>query len=108
MGREATCRARFEGRTTTGRAQLETDFVSFRADGVRVKVPFVQITTVETNDGSLRVVWDGESLELELGAQADAWADRIRNPRTLISNPRSGHLELVVPDIYSTSVYHWP
>jgi len=84
MGREATCRARFEGRTTIGRAQLETDFVSFRADGVRVKVPFVQITTVETNGGSLRLVWDGESLELELGAQADAWADRITNPPTLM------------------------
>src|SRR4249920_2195596 len=86
MGREAACRARFEGRTLTGRAQLETDMVLFRSQeaGVRVRVPFVEVSTAEAHSGWLRLVWGSESLELELGQQAGVWQDRIRHPRSLL------------------------
>ncbi len=84
MGRDARCRARFQGRDWDGQAQLETDFVLFRADGVRVRVPFVEVSTATADDGTLRLVWGDEALELHLGAQAEIWAERIRNPRTLL------------------------
>ncbi|HYT29645.1 MAG TPA: hypothetical protein VEN82_02630 [Actinomycetota bacterium] len=84
MGRDARCTARYEGKVSEGTAQLETDFLLFRGDDVRVKVMFAEISTVEVSAGNLRLVWDSESLELDLGPQADAWAERIRNPRTLI------------------------
>jgi Protein of unknown function (DUF3052) len=84
MGRETGCRARFEGRTLDGRAQLESDFVLFRGAGVRVRVPFAEVSTAEAHDGWLRLVWGPETLELELGPQAAVWADRIRSPRTLM------------------------
>ena len=68
-----------------GRALLETDEVLFRAQGLRVRVPIGAVSTAEPHDGWLRLVWGDESIELELGAaQALTWADRIRNPRSLM------------------------
>src|SRR5437773_1543935 len=84
MGRDARCRGRFQGRLWDGQAQLETDFLLFRGDGVRVRVPFVEVSTATADDGTLRLVWGNETLELDLGAQAETWAERIRNPRTLM------------------------
>jgi hypothetical protein len=86
MGREAGCRGRFEGRTVLGRAQLETDVVLFRSEesGVRVRVPFAEVSTAEAHGGWLRLVWGAESLELELGSQSETWSERIRNPRSLL------------------------
>ena len=84
MGRDARCTGRFQGRVWDGRAQLETDFLLFRGDGVRVRVPFVEVSTVETNDGWVRLVWGSETLELGIGDQAEAWAERIRHPRSLM------------------------
>jgi hypothetical protein len=83
MGRDAICTARFEGRVSEGKVQLETDFLLFRGD-FRVKVAFADISTAEVHEGWLRLVWDSESLELELGPQAETWAERIRSPRLLI------------------------
>jgi hypothetical protein len=83
MGRDAICTARFEGKVSAGRAQLETDFLLFRGD-FRVKVAFADISTAEVIQGWLRLVWGSESLELELGPQAETWAERIRSPRLLI------------------------
>jgi hypothetical protein len=83
MGRDAICTARFEGRVSEGKVQLETDFLLFRGD-FRVRVSFADISTAEVNQGWLRLVWDSESLELDLGPQAETWADRIRSPRLLI------------------------
>jgi hypothetical protein len=84
MGRDARCSARFQGRRWEGRAHLETDVVLFRGDGVRVRVPFVEVSTVEANGPTLRLVWGSETLELDIGEQAEAWAERIRNPRSLM------------------------
>src|SRR2546429_20024 len=84
MGREAACRARYEGRTFEGRALLETDVVVFRTQGLRVQVPIAAVSSAEANDGWLRLVWGSDAIELELGTQAQIWAERIRNPRTLM------------------------
>jgi hypothetical protein len=82
MGREATCRARFAGKSSTGKALLETQELRFRGD-FRVVVPFREMTSVRADASNLTVSWTDEKVQtlvLELGAQATKWAARIRNP----------------------------
>jgi hypothetical protein len=50
---------------------------------LRLRIPFRDVRMVAATDGILRVAWSGGEAELELGAVATRWADRIRNPRTL-------------------------
>src|SRR5262249_43539066 len=83
MGREATCRARWGGRSGEGRALLEADELVFRG-AFRVKVPLAAITRVAAKAGALALSWPGGTLTLALGASADAWADAIANPRSLV------------------------
>ena len=81
MGREATCTARHAGKTSAGKALLETAELVFRGD-FRVAVRFEDITTVSAGTSKLTVRWPGGTLVLDLGAQAERWAQRIRNPPT--------------------------
>lgn len=83
MGDEARATLRYEGREVEGKALLETDELVFRGD-VRLKVPFRSLSSVSAEDGRLALAWGDERAELELGPKAERWADRIRNPRTLV------------------------
>jgi hypothetical protein len=84
MGDEARATLRHDGRETDGKALLETDEVIFRGD-VRLTIPLRSLEDVTAEDGTLTLVWAGERAELAgLGAKAERWADRIRNPRTLL------------------------
>jgi hypothetical protein len=80
MGREATCTARLGRKRSTGKALLETAELLFRGEGLRVAVPFREMTDVRADDVDLSVTWPGGTLVLALGAQAPRWADKIRNP----------------------------
>jgi hypothetical protein len=42
------------------------------------------VTDVGAEDGVLRLAWSGGETELVLGDRAVRWAERIRNPRTLV------------------------
>lgn len=85
MGREAACRARFDGQSSRGKALLETSELTFRGD-FRVAVPLREIRSVEADASALTVSWGArdankkQTLVLELGADARKWAERIRNP----------------------------
>ena len=46
MGAEAPCTARFNGRSGTGKARLETDVLQFRGGDVRLAIPLGQIKFV--------------------------------------------------------------
>jgi len=46
MGAEATCTARFKGKSGTGKARLETDVLQFRGGELRLAIPFGQISKV--------------------------------------------------------------
>ena len=79
MGAEVECRATIEGVERQGKASLEADYVLFRGADYRLKLPLAGVA-VEALDGRLslgRVV-------LHLGAQASKWADKIRNPKSLL------------------------
>ena len=84
MGQEANCKARVGKRVTEGRALLESTELIFRGSDLRLKIPFRQMTRVEVADGWLRVDSPDGPAAFELGAQAAKWADKIKNPKSLV------------------------
>ena len=82
MGQEAHCELRFAGKKSAGKALLETDDLIFRGD-FRLSIPLKSIQSLESADGILRVTSPAGTAMFILGTQADKWAHRIRNPRTL-------------------------
>ena len=83
MGVEVRCNATIGGKPSHGRALLETDDLVFRGD-VRVAIPYRDITSLTANEGILTVGYPGGIADFELGAYAEQWADRIRNPKSVI------------------------
>jgi len=82
MGHEANCQARFGKKVSAGKALLETDEIIFRGD-FRLAIPLKSIESLDVADGMLRVTSPAGTVALKLGAQAEKWAHKIRNPRTL-------------------------
>jgi len=82
MGQEAACKARFGGKVSAGKALFETDALIFRGE-FRLSIPLKSIQSVEAADGLLRVTSPQGMAVFELGPQAEKWAHKIRNPRTL-------------------------
>ena len=79
MGAEVECRATIEGVERQGKASLEADYILFRGSDYRLKLPLAGVAA-EALDGRLtlgRVV-------LHLGSHASKWADKIRNPKSLL------------------------
>ena len=83
MGLEAKCVLRVDGVPHSGTALLETDELLFRGPA-RLKIPFASITSLEADDGVLRVTHPGGTAHFELGGVAATWAERIRSPRSLL------------------------
>ncbi len=83
MGDEARCTATVDGETSEGKALLETDELLFRG-GFRLAIPLREIHLAEATDGTLEVAWADERASFELGPKAARWAERIRNPPTLL------------------------
>ncbi|MDP8979651.1 MAG: DUF3052 domain-containing protein [Acidobacteriota bacterium] len=79
MGQEAKCRVEFEGKSSLGKALLETSELIFRGD-FRLKILHRAISAMEARDGRLDVVFDGGRAVFYLGDAAEKWAARIRNP----------------------------
>jgi hypothetical protein len=80
MGAELACTARFKGKTTPGKARLETETLEFRAPDVRVSIPFKAIRKIAARGGVLTVESDGGPLALTLGGAAEKWAFKIQHP----------------------------
>jgi hypothetical protein len=83
MGLEANCVVRLDGEPHRGTALLETDELLFRGPA-RFKIPFTAISSLEADDGVLRVTHPGGTAHFELGDDAVKWAERIRSPRSLL------------------------
>jgi hypothetical protein len=85
MGQEALCTVRVAERVDKGKALLETDELVFRGDdGLRLKVPFREMRSVEAADGELRFESAEGLVVLELDAQAEKWARKILHPKSLL------------------------
>ncbi len=83
MGAESQCTVHFEGRRSEGKALLETDHLIFRGT-FRLSIPRKAITKLDAADGTLRVTFPDGTAVFELGPTAAKWADRIRNPPSLL------------------------
>src|SRR5262245_30669534 len=83
MGQEAICRARVDGRATEGKARLEETHLVFRGD-VPFKVALKDLRRVDARAGTLRLEWADGKAALDLGDQAARWAEKIRNPPSLL------------------------
>jgi hypothetical protein len=83
VGAESLCIVQFGKQRSEGKAQLETDQLIFRG-AFRLNIPRQAITKLDASDGVLRVTFPDGTAEFELGATAAKWADKIRNPRSLL------------------------
>lgn len=83
MGREAKCVVRWGRQTSEGKALLETSEILFRGD-FRLKLPFAGMKAVAAKDGVLKLATADGTAVFELGPLAEKWADRIRNPKSVI------------------------
>ena len=84
MGRKVEASVRIDGVRHDGVAELESVELVFKAPGVRLRIPFATITTVEASGDRLNVEHKDGAAVFELGPEAKRWAERIRNPPTLI------------------------
>jgi hypothetical protein len=83
MGQEIQCTLRFEGKTSKGRALLESKEILFRGD-VRLKVPFADIKKLEVKNGDLHVRTKDGLVVLALGPKAEQWQHKILHPKSLV------------------------
>ena len=84
MGQEAACKLQLGKKVFQGKALLETDDLIFRATDVRLKIPFREMTAIEADGKWLRITFPEGVAGFELGAAAAKWADKIRNPKSVI------------------------
>jgi hypothetical protein len=82
MGAEATCTARFNGTTASGKARLETEVLQFRGGDLQLSIPFRGISKVTARCGTLTVALAGGTASFDLGPVAAKWADKIQHPPT--------------------------
>ena len=83
MGSESRCTVRFAGQRSEGKALLETDHLIFRGT-IRLNIPRKAITKAEADGGTLRVTFPDGTAAFELGPSAAKWAEKIRNPPSLL------------------------
>jgi hypothetical protein len=83
MGQEVQCTLRFEGKSSKGKALLESKEILFRGD-VRLKIPFVEIKKLEVRNGDLHVRTKDGLAVLALGPKAEQWQHKILHPKSLV------------------------
>ena len=80
MGAEARCTARFNGKTSAGKARLETDILYFRGPAVRLSIPFRQMSKITARAGTLSLTFPDGTASFALGPAAATWAEKIQHP----------------------------
>jgi hypothetical protein len=83
MGQEIKCVIEYRNREEEGTALLETSEILFRGS-IRLKIPFSVITELDAQDGKLSVAFPEGPAVFRLGKAAEKWAEKIRNPPTLL------------------------
>lgn len=83
MGLECHAVCHWQGRSSSGQAYLEGDHIAFRGE-FRMKLMLVDIRGVVATRGRLSLTAAGGTAALDIGDKAEAWAERIRNPKGLI------------------------
>ena len=81
VGQEIVCTASSDGRRAEGRAQLETDELLFRGEGLRLRIPYSSVAEVRAAGGVLEVDHDGATSTFELGDRAGEVGRPDQEPR---------------------------
>lgn len=84
MGAEVICNVTFGAQRAEGRALLESSELIFRSTEFRLKIPFSDIKQLDVKGDALRVNFSGGTATFGIGSKASLWADKIRNPKTLL------------------------
>ena len=84
MGLESVCTLRVGRRSWTGEARLEATSILFRGSDTRLVIPFARVLEVDATDGTLTVTHSDGLARFVLGAAALTWAEKIKNPRSLL------------------------
>jgi hypothetical protein len=79
MGYQASCVLRIDGRSLRGTALLEQKELIFRGSE-RFVIPLEDVRTATADGTTLRIVFGARSAEIDVGAPAARWAERITNP----------------------------
>jgi hypothetical protein len=82
VGAEASTTLKIGRQSYAGTAHLETDELRFRGE-TRLRIALRDVITVSAKDGTLRVEHSNGVACFALGSAAEAWAEKIRSPRTL-------------------------
>ena len=80
MGTEATCTARFKGKTVSGKARLETGILHFRGGDLKLAIAFKQMSKVTARGATLSVTFAEGTASFDLGAAASKWAGKVLHP----------------------------
>jgi len=83
MGQIIQTKAQFGNNNSQGEVHLETDSILFRGD-FRLKIKFKDITSVKAIDGKLEISFPEGNAMFHLGEKAENWADKIKNPKSVI------------------------
>jgi hypothetical protein len=83
MGNEATCRIELDGTASDAKVLLETEELIVRGRP-SLKVPFRDAKNVAAADGVLTLDFGGRSLRVHVGRDAAKWAEKIRNPKSVL------------------------
>lgn len=83
MGNEATCRITLGDQTAEAKALLETEELILRG-ALKARIPFAEAKNVSAEDGVLRLRWNDRDVAIPLGRDAAKWAEKIRNPKSLL------------------------
>jgi hypothetical protein len=81
MGIEQSCHAHINGRRVKGIAHLELAELRFTGDPP-LRIPLGTGVRATAKDGRLDVEWSTGAASFELGRDAEAWALKIRYPRS--------------------------
>jgi hypothetical protein len=94
MGNIRKTRVTTGGRSYDGEALLETTELIVRGEK-RVVVPFASIRSIDAIDGRLII---NDDLTLDLGDEAAKWAEKIRNPKSVVQKlgVKAGHQVLLI------------
>jgi hypothetical protein len=83
MGNEALCRVEVDGKSAEAKVLLETSELIVRG-AMKLRIPFSDIESIDAKDGVLHVRWGGRDGRFSVGPQAAKWAEKIRNPKSVI------------------------
>jgi hypothetical protein len=84
MGAETTCTAHFGGRSSVGKAALESQELLFKGE-FRLKIPVADITKIAVEKDCLCVTTARGTAAFDLGRSiAEKWLDKVKNPKSLL------------------------